>query len=84
MLRVRIGLDNVFALDVETFEGAVDRRVEHVGDAQTRLALERHLPRLFEHFADGVVGNVAVAGELVRERTHVAGALHVVLPAQRI
>ena len=31
-----------------------------------------------------VVGHVPVAGELVRERPHVAGALHVVLPAQRV
>jgi hypothetical protein len=31
-----------------------------------------------------VVGDVAVAGQLVRERAHVAGALHVVLAAQRV
>ena len=31
-----------------------------------------------------VVGHVAVAGELVRERAHVARALHVVLAAQRV
>ena len=31
-----------------------------------------------------VVGDVAVAGELVRERAHVARALHVVLAAQRV
>ena len=31
-----------------------------------------------------VVGDMAVAGELVRERAHVAGALHVVLAAQRV
>ena len=32
----------------------------------------------------GVVGDVPVAGQLVRERAHVAGALHVVLAAQRV
>ena len=38
MLRVGIGLHDVLALDVEALEGAVDRGVEHVGDAQARLA----------------------------------------------
>ena len=33
---------------------------------------------------DAVVGDVAVAGQLVRERAHVARALHVVLAAQRV
>ena len=32
----------------------------------------------------GVVRDVAVAGQFVRERAHVAGALHIVLAAQRI
>ena len=34
--------------------------------------------------AHRVVGDVPVAGQLVRERAHVAGALHVVLAAQRV
>ena len=34
--------------------------------------------------AHGVVGDVAVAGQLVGERAHVARALHVVLAAQRV
>ena len=34
--------------------------------------------------ADVVLRDVPVAGELVREGAHVAGALHVVLPAQRV
>ena len=37
-----------------------------------------------EDAADRVVRDVAVAGELVREGAHVAGALHVVLAAQRV
>ena len=41
-------------------------------------------PERLEHLARRVVGDVAVAGEFVRERAHVAGALHVVLAAQRI
>ena len=44
MLRVGIGLQDVLALDVEALERAVDRGIEHVGDAQARLGLERHAP----------------------------------------
>ena len=42
------------------------------------------LPQRFEHRAGRIVGDVPIAGKLVRERAHVAGALHVVLAAQRI
>ena len=84
MLGVGIGLRDVLALDVDALEGAFDRGVEHVGDAQARLGVECGLPHLLEQLADRVVGDVAVAGELMRERAHVAGALHIVLAAQRI
>ena len=84
VLRVGVGLGDVFALDVEPLERAVDRLVDHVGNAQARLVAERHAPQRLEHLARRVVGDVAVAGELVRERAHVARALHVVLAAQRI
>ena len=41
-----------------------------------------HAP--FEQVADLVAGDMPIARKLVRERAHVAGALHVVLAAQRI
>ena len=84
VLRVGVGLGDVLALQIEALEGAVDRLVHHVGDAQARLAAELDAPELLEDFARRVVGDVAIARELVRERAHVAGALHVVLPAQRV
>ena len=43
-----------------------------------------HVPQRLEHGARRVVGDMPIAGQLVRERAHVAGALDVVLPAQRI
>ena len=49
MLGVGIGLEDVLALDVDALERAVDGGVEHVGDAQARLFLERHAPELLEH-----------------------------------
>ena len=84
MLRVRVGLENVLALDVDALERAVERRVDHVGDAQAGLGVEWPAPQRLEHGAGGVVRDVAVAGNLVRERAHVARALHVVLPAQGV
>ena len=81
---VRVRLRDVLALDVEALEAAIDGLVEHVGDAQARLVVELGAPERLEALAGGVVRDVAVAGELVRERAHVAGALDVVLAAQRV
>jgi hypothetical protein len=84
VLGVRVRLRDVLALDVEALEGARHRLVEHVGDAQPGIPVEGHAPEGLEHLPRRIVGDVAVAGELVREGAHVAGALHVVLPAQRV
>ena len=45
VLGVGVGLRDVLALDVEALEGAVERGVEHVRDAQARLGLERPTPQ---------------------------------------
>ena len=84
MLGVGIGLQDVLALHIEAHEGALDRGVEHVGDAQARLRVELDVPQRFELVAHGVARDVPVARQLVRERAHVAGALNVVLAAQRV
>jgi hypothetical protein len=83
-LGVGIGLRRVLALAVEAHEGAVERGIEHVGDAQARLGLDAHAPVALEQLARRRVRNMAVARQFVREAAHVAGALHVVLAAQRI
>ena len=72
VLRVRVGLRDVLALHVEPLEGAVDRLVDHVGNAQARLVAERHAPQALERLADGVGRHMAVARKLMRERAHVA------------
>src|ERR1700752_2895866 len=48
------------------------------------LRQKRCPPEVFKDLSPRVVGHVAIAAELVRERPHVAGALHVVLAAQRV
>ena len=84
MLGVGVGLQDVLALDVDALEGAVDGGVEHVGDAQAGLVVELHAPQALVDVAHRVAGDVAIARQFVREGAHVAGALHVVLAAQRV
>ena len=84
VVRVRVGLSDVLALDVHALEGAIDGLVEHVGDAQARILVEGNAPERFEGLAGGVVRHVAVARQFVRERAHVARTLDVVLSAQRV
>ena len=82
---VGVGLGDVLALDEHRPERAVERGVEHVRDPQARLGEDRGAPQLSRTIARTVGSDdVAVAGQLVRERAHVAGALHVVLAAQRV
>ena len=84
MFGVGIGLQDVLALDIEAHEAALDRGVEHVRDAQARLRIELDVPHGLELIAYSVTRDMAIAGQLVRKRAHVAGTLHVVLPAQRV
>ena len=51
------------------------------GPARSRIVRPHSCSNIVAH---RVVGDVPVAGQLVRERAHVAGALHVVLAAQRV
>ena len=84
MLGVGIGLQDVLALHVDAHEGAFDRGIEHVGNAQARLGVELDVPHRLELVAHRVARDMAIAGQFVRERAHVAGALHVILAAQRV
>ena len=84
VLSIGIRLGDVLAFDVETLELAVEGRLEHVRNPQSRLRLQRHPPCSFEGGAYRVVRNVPVTREFVRKGAHVAGALDVVLAAQGI
>ncbi len=84
VMGVGIGLHEVLALHVHALEAAIEGGLEHVGDAQSGLRLQRDTPCLLEQRADRGVGHVAIGTELVWERAHVARALDVVLPPQRI
>ena len=61
MLDIRVGLRDVLTVDEQTPEGALDRGVEHVRDAQPGLGQKRCAPQVFEDLAHRVVGHVPVA-----------------------
>jgi hypothetical protein len=44
VLGVRVRLGDVLTLHIKPLERAVDRFVDHIGNAQARLAAERHAP----------------------------------------
>ena len=85
---VRVGEHRVLAHDVHALEraGRIGKDVHHLGDGVTGLTLgdivdAPHLP----HLRSGrLVGDLLVAGVDVREGSHVAGALDVVLAAKRV
>src|SRR5450830_613062 len=84
VLGIRVALGDVLALAVQALEAAAQGRLEHIGNAQARVGLQGDVPGLFELRPYHLVGNVPVTGQLVGEGAHVAGALHIVLPTQRI
>ena len=84
VLGVGVGLRDVLTLDIQRLEAALHRGVQHVWDAPARVCGQRHAPGSLEHLPRRIVGNVAVAGQLVREAAHVTGALNVVLPPERV
>src|SRR5579862_8657716 len=84
VLRVRIRLSNVLALDVESLELAIERSLEHVRDAKSWLGEQLPAPGPLELTAHRRIGHVPIGRELVRERSHIARALDIVLPTQWI
>ena len=81
MCGVWIRLRDIFALNINTAETTDNCGVEHIGDAHPRGRLQFAPPKRLELLAHGVVRNMTVAGKFMREGTHVAGTLHVILPA---
>ena len=55
-----------------------------LGMRRPGFVVELHAPQALIDVARGVARDVAIAGQFVREGAHVAGALHVVLAAQRV
>ena len=85
VLGVGLGLGRVLADDVERRQLAALHRLEHLGQVPAVLRHDLDAPRLAEPLPGlGVALEVLEAGQLVRDGAHVAAALDVVLPAQRV
>ena len=84
MRRVRIGLENIFALAIECFEHAVDRCIQHAGNTQAGLWIQRDAPVIFKQSPRVAIADVAISRKFMRETAHVARALDVVLATKRI
>ncbi len=84
MSRIRVRLEDILALNEDALERAVRSRIQHVGDAQARFGIQGDAPVPREQRSRGLVRHVSIAGKLVRKTAHVARALNVVLPTQRI
>ena len=81
--RVGLGLGRVLADHEQRTQLAALHRLEHLGEVPAGLGRDRGGPQRLELLAGDLVVDVLESGQLVRERAHVAAALHVVLPAQR-
>ena len=82
---IGLGVGGVLADHVERAQVAALHRVEHLGQVPSVLRDDRHAPRALEPLARGrVLLDVLEPGQLVGDRAHVAAALDVVLPAERV
>ena len=85
MCGIGLGAGRVLADHVEGAQVAALHRVEHLGQMPAVLRDDRHAPRALELLARGRVPlDVLEPGQLVGDRAHVAAALDVVLPPERI
>jgi hypothetical protein len=84
VLCIRIGLNNIFAFTIQAHEGAFHCGSEHVRNTQAWFRIQYAIPCCFEFRTRDSVRNMTIAWQFVRERTHIAGTLHVVLTAQWI
>ena len=81
---VRLGVGRVLADHVEGRHLAALHGLEHLGEVPAALRRDRHSPDALELGPQLVVLHVLEAGQTVGQGAHVAAALDVVLPAQRV
>ena len=87
MGRVGVAHGGVFALDQHGADLPVKSRVDDLHHSQAGLAAQRagrHTPKLFGLGAYGGLAHALVVGQHHGNQARIAGALHVVLPAQRV
>lgn len=89
MMGVGICDNGILAVDIQALDPSVDHSTEGVGGVETGLLRQLAAPCLLELLNDGhiglaVDGDLLIAGVVVGLRTHVAGALYVILTAEGV
>ena len=77
-------MKNILTLHIKCLEHTIDRSIKHIGNAQAGFGIKRHAPIVFKQAPCIAVADMAIARQFVREAAHVARALHIILPAQRV
>ena len=85
MMNIRFGVGQIFTEDIKGFDFSGGQTFHHRGHHHAGLVGKRFdIPGLLE-FRPGLrIVHLLIAGENIGQRAHVAGALNVVLTAQRI
>ena len=84
VLDVRVRHRGVLAHDVHPADLAFVGALRDLGDGQADVRIELRVPERFELALGVLVVDALVVREHHRDQPHVRGALHVVLPAQRV
>ncbi|OPZ08090.1 MAG: hypothetical protein BWZ07_03215 [Alphaproteobacteria bacterium ADurb.BinA280] len=84
MIKIGVGHRRVFAFDVHAAHGASVDGIHHLDDREARLVVDRDAPQRFEMLPRGSVAHTLVVRQHHRYQASVRGALHIVLPAQRM
>jgi len=84
MVDIGVGHHRVLTHDVQAADAAFLDSVHYLGNGEAGLGGKGHAPCLFELGAGFVIEDLLVAREIGGQTAHVAGALNVVLAAQRV
>ena len=84
MMGIRICNDRILAKDIQTFDLSFDSCRKHFCCFQTSFVVQLNTPCFFEFFHDSRIFYVLVAREFLRQCTHIAGTLDVVLTTKRV
>ena len=87
LVEIRLGHHRVLAHDEQRTDSALMRVTENFSGGETQLARETaglDVPGLLPFDCVRFIIHAHIAGIMERHRAHVAGALHIVLPAQGI
>ena len=84
MIGIGVGHHRIFAVDVQAFDLSANGCAEYVGSVNSDFIAERNTPGVFEFLHHFGICNLLISRKVGGLRSHIAGALDIVLSAQRI